>query len=360
MYPPVQNFIQVLEKDQPPVNIYVFTTKGVRSKLKLFETGNKKIRIIRMGKSGVGMNMLRRLWNYCFFFTGSFFYLLIKRPKRILYYETISSFPVWLYRRFINKKTAILIHYHEYTSPQEYQSGMWLTKVFHHREKWLYPRAKWVSHTNENRMKLFETDIAPVKITNPFIVPNYPPKAWYREAKGNDRTPTLRIVYIGALSLDTMYTKEFAQWVKQKNGEVTWHIYSNNILEEVQAFLKEINSPDIIIKNGLGYDELPAVLKEYDIGVILYKGHIPNYIYNAPNKLFEYLACGLDVWYPGVMKEIDLYETVNSFPKVLKVDFDKLDSFNLQIALNKEGLTKVVSPFFCEDAFASLATTLCD
>jgi hypothetical protein len=29
----------------------------------------------------------------------------------------------------------------------------------------------------------------------------------------------------------------------------------------------------------------------------LYKGHIPNYIYNVPNKVYEYLACGLQVWY---------------------------------------------------------------
>jgi hypothetical protein len=38
-------------------------------------------------------------------------------------------------------------------------------------------------------------------------------------------------------------------------------------------------------------------LINYDIGVTIYNGHIPNYIYNVPNKILEYLACGLNVWY---------------------------------------------------------------
>lgn len=49
--------------------------------------------------------------------------------------------------------------------------------------------------------------------------------------------------------------------------------------------------------NPIDYYELPKELIKYDIGLVLYKGHIPNYIYNVPNKVYEYLACGLQVWY---------------------------------------------------------------
>ena len=142
-----------------------------------------------------------------------------------------------------------------------------------------------------------------------------------------------------------MFTVPFAEWVDQQNGKATWHIYTNNILKEARKFIEEMNSPHIIIKEGLSYDELPEILKKYDVGVILYNGHIPNYVYNAPNKLFEYLVCGLDVWYPGVMTEIRGYRTFNTFPKVVEVNFNNLDCFNLGSALNKEEVGKNCAPF---------------
>lgn len=53
------------------------------------------------------------------------------------------------------------------------------------------------------------------------------------------------------------------------------------------------------LDSGINYSDLPGVIRAYDVGVILYNGHIANYVFNAPNKLFEYLACGLDVWSPS-------------------------------------------------------------
>lgn len=35
----------------------------------------------------------------------------------------------------------------------------------------------------------------------------------------------------------------------------------------------------------------------YDVGLVLYNGIILNHIYSVPNNVFEYLACGLQVWY---------------------------------------------------------------
>ena len=59
---------------------------------------------------------------------------------------------------------------------------------------------------------------------------------------------------------------------------------------------------------------MPALLADYDIGLILYKAHTKNYKYNAPNKLFEYLVCGLKVFYPDVMLGIKPYITENIIP----------------------------------------------
>ena len=43
------------------------------------------------------------------------------------------------------------------------------------------------------------------------------------------------------------------------------------------------------------YMDLPMVLTEFDLGLIIYRGLIPNYQFNQPNKLWEYLGCKLPV-----------------------------------------------------------------
>jgi hypothetical protein len=43
------------------------------------------------------------------------------------------------------------------------------------------------------------------------------------------------------------------------------------------------------------YYQLPMELVKFDVGLVLYKGTIPNHVYSVPNKVYEYLNCGLDV-----------------------------------------------------------------
>lgn len=357
LYPPVQNLLRVLAKQQPGCKIYVYTTAASFFTLTPFECGNEYIKIIRLGKSGDQSSAINRMWNYGLFYMGCIGYLIAKGTRRILYYETLSSFPAWLYKRFFNRKAEVFIHYHEYTNAAEYEGGMKLTSFFHGLEKRLYPVAKWVSHTNLDRMQLFEKDLLPVKINQAQIVPNYPPASWLAGAKQEHQLP-LKIVYAGALSLDTMFTREFAAWVIRQNGKVIWHIYSYNITAEAKRYLNDLNVGSIRINAGVDYDELPAILKQYDVGVILYNGHIANYIYNAPNKLFEYLACGLDVWLPDIMTSALEYQTKQSFPKVIATDFSKLDGFVVEAAIDRTGLREVIPAYSCEKAFASLVSVL--
>ncbi len=353
LYPPVQNFIEVFGKTNPTQSLYIFTTTSITKELDKFTATASGTRIIRLGKSGQHITSYQRIQTYLLFYLGSFLYLLWLQPSRVLYYETISSFPVYLYRRFINKKVAVFIHYHEYTTPGEFEKGMMLTKWFHRLEKWLYPIAKWVSHTNLFRMQMFEKDISPVTITNPQVVPNYPPKSWYQPANDMKAMP-LKIVYAGSLSMDTMYTGSFAKWVVAQNGKVIWHIYAYNISNEAKTYLQSLQTNFIELKEGVNYRALPQILTQYQVGVILYMGHIPNYMYNAPNKLFEYLACGLDVWYPDIMTGIHAYDTNKTFPKVMPLNFNNLHNFDLDTVVSREGYTFHNPKFFCEDALALL------
>ncbi|MEO8763505.1 MAG: hypothetical protein ABI416_04420 [Ginsengibacter sp.] len=356
-YPPLQNLVNVLSESRPAARVDVFTTSGINNMLANFKSRHPNIRIIRFGKSGKGIYKALRIYYYALFNLRCLLSLVINRPSKILYYETLSSFPAYFYKRFFNKKIEIYIHYHEYTAPAEYRNGMRLTKLFHKHEHWLYPHAKWVSHTNEFRMQMFIRDIAPVRINQPKILANYPPKAWLKESLANRSIP-VKIVYIGSLSMDTMYTREFTKWVVAQNGKVTWDIYSFNITNEAKVFLETLNSEFIYLKDGINYNELPGILKLYDVGVLLYTGHILNYVFNAPNKLFEYLVCGLDVWYPEAMQGCKKYDSTEAWPKVLSLDFKDLDNYDLNKLMERTKTTPRFINFNCEDEFSDLIKTI--
>ena len=96
-------------------------------------------------------------------------------------------------------------------------------------------------------------------------------------------------------------------------------------------------SHNINFRGAISQSDFPLIISQYQIGLVLYKGHIPNYIYNAPNKLFEYLACGLDVWYPICMKGIDHIEERILIQKFYLLITDNIRDFNWQLAVCREG-----------------------
>ena len=355
LYPPIQNFIRFLEKKAVAKQVYILSTRNQSSGVNEFVSHSSHIKIVRVGKPDKKSNAVTRTINYAVFYVGCLWKLITKKPSAILYFETMSSFPAYIYKRFFNSKVKVMVHYHEYTAPEEYNDSMVLNKFFYRYEKWIYARTTWVSHTNAWRMKQFMHDISPVSIAGQaHILPNYPPANWKHSSKEKIILP-LKVIYAGALSMKTMFTKEFAEWVVRQNGLVIWDIYSLNITSDAKAFLESISSEWISLKKGVDYAALPEVLQKYDVGVILYKGHIDNYVYNAPNKLFEYWACGLDIWFPKIMTGSLPYITQGVYPKVMAVDFEDLSKLDLSSAIDRSGLSYSPSAFYAEDTFNELA-----
>jgi hypothetical protein len=76
------------------------------------------------------------------------------------------------------------IHYHEYTSTSVHLKGGKINRFSHQLEKWIYPKAKWISQTNTVRLDKFLSD-GKIKF-NPKIhkfLPNYSLKSWATQGK---------------------------------------------------------------------------------------------------------------------------------------------------------------------------------
>ena len=356
LYPPIQNLLVQLERTQIVFTVHVITTQDTGGEIPTFCLNSNRIKIVRYGKSGRVPSAFVRYWNYLKFHGWAVWYLITINPKRVLYFETLSSFPVYIYKYLFRSSAEVLIHYHEYTSPKEY-NNLKLMGFFHHLEKNLLLHAKWVSHTNIYRLEKFKEDIYPFIINNAFILPNYPPKSWYSPARQKIDVP-VKIVHVGALSLSHMYTKEFARWVLLQNGKAQWDIYGYNITEDTKAYINGLNSDFIRIMPGVSYDELPMILKAYQIGVILYQGVIPNHVYSVSNKLYEYLMCGLGVWFPSDIIGSYEYVTENSYPEVVKLFFNKLSDHKIDSAIDRTDFQLKRPDFYCEDVLKPLINKL--
>ena len=134
---------------------------------------------------------------------------------------------------------------------------------------------------------------------------------------------------------------------------VTWDIYSHQLNLETKQYITDLNSAHVNLKGEISYDNLPVALADYHVGVILYKGLSKNYIYNEPNKYFEYYVSGLDVWYPKEMTGMKANKQTANKPFVLELDFNDLPDDLLQKAL-QPGLFSKVNKYIAENVFDNL------
>jgi hypothetical protein len=353
-FPPAMNLLRVFENEiGSSVHITVFTTHPEKG-YHYFVPANKNIQIRRIGALQAGDNVVMRYLNYFIYYFGTFVSSLFLHPDKLFYYETFSAFVPLLLKTYFFKRAALFIHYHEYLTIPEYKA-LHIGNFFHRMEKKMYPRAAWISHTNQYRMNMFSEDVNGTGLKNRHIFPNYPPAAWGLHNEKTGVHSPLRLVYAGSFgSTETLYATEILDWVKQQQGKATLDIYSFNLSQEISNYIKRLDCSFIGVHGNIDYYDLPAVLQNYDVGLILYKGTTKNFEYNAPNKLFEYLACGLDVWYPDKMKGIWEYDTACGSGKVVRLDFEALDKYSIEDLVSRKAGPATTINYTCEQASREL------
>jgi len=332
-YPPTTNFLNIISSKEE-IDTRVWTTHNNKNRATFI---NKNInRINRVTLPSANEFKILRLFRYVFFNLNCLVGLILTKPDKIIYYESFSAGPVYLYLKFFAKTTKLIIHFHEYFSPSWYKTGMQVVSLYHKWEnKYLFKRAAWISQTNEDRISLFLKDNPNLESKRLFLLPNYPPENWISSNQQTEIKLPLKTVYIGTLSLDYSYIKEYCLWVRMMNGKVIFHIYGYNYNEETLDYLKSLHSPFIkFYEGGIDYYDVPTTLRNYDFGLILYKAITDNYKYNESNKLFEYLVCNLRVLYSDKMLGIRNYNAQS----VKAIDFDNLQNLKIDELISMKGI----------------------
>jgi len=347
-YPPIQNFLHFLNQVESSKKLTVISSRGRLNTLKF----NQSVKIYRLGRIRESKLILWLL--YIKFNLYTLILLFIKRPTTILYYESISSLSVIVYKKYINRKAKVYIHYHEYTTPKEYEEGSLFQLWVHRLEKRIYSSASWISHTNKVRLaKFLEDQKIDYQNDKHFTLPNYPSKNWPIQNKKWQKGQLLKLIFVGySAKSDSSYIVELVSWLKKTDLSIELNLFCIESGSIERDLIGEQENLSVNIYPAVEYFKLPKILSEHHVGLILYKGLTENYIYNAPNKLFEYLSCGLDVWYPNVMKGIYKYDSDVS-PKVVRLNFKNLieEVDELVVSENKDS-RKI--EYFSETIYRSL------
>lgn len=352
LFPPAMNLIDFLSKEED-IKLFICTNDKSKSSLTSYE--NSKVTIFR--PSSLTENSYWQYVNYFLFYSSSLFHLLWHRPETVIYIETLSSWPALVYKKIRRSKVRLMAHYHEYTEPGLYASGMVLSKWMHKWELQMYSRFSWISHTNTERMQMFKNDCDLNKMNEELfhIMPNYPSKEWINLKENNYADNKIkRLVFVGSLGYKNMYLKELLDWLAIYRDEFALDVYSYNIDAKAKLTLQECNLPNVQYHGGCNYYDLPAILKNYDIGLVIYKPFSKNTVHAVANKVFEYLACGLDVWFSSDMTYTYNYVRENVYPKVIPVNFEQLQQFDYKSAISREGIRFEPSPYYYEKVYVAL------
>jgi hypothetical protein len=390
-YPPATNAIRYFSV-RDDLHVLVVSSENEKGR-PAYVNDRVDLKRFRFGKRTVSM-VLR--WRHSLFWHWQAAKALAEfEPDVLLYFEPHSALAATIYYRWFQGQARLFIHHHEYYTASDYrQRGNRLTRINHFFEcRTLLPRADWVSQTNPDRLRFFQADHPEVPAENLHVLPNYPPQSWMAESKqpverrsdqsranrteiigaafqpaivkdGTSETcrtrktsgQQVRLVYVGSVSLQDTFIGPLVEWlVANPSLGLTLDVFAYNSDPATREFLQTANGDVVRFHDrGVDYDELPVLLRLFDVGVILYRCRTVNYQFNASNKLFEYLMCGLDVWYPPTMFGVKPYARDNAWPRVIEVDFENLDSLDLEKLRLRDGLPHVPWTESCETELAIL------
>lgn len=360
LYPPVTNLLDCLGT-HGGLACEVFTSHNRAGRPAYV---SRHARIHRFPSLRTGAGPLARLWTPLRFTLGTTRALIRFRPDAILYYEPHSAMPVFLYSRYVDPGARLLIHHHEYYEPDQFENpGMRIVKASHRLElTHLFRKADWVSQTNIDRVALMQRDCPFLDPAVVHALPNYPPREWALRVAETPRPgrPPLRCVHIGSVSLEDSYVREMCAWIATRQGAVTMDVYDYKIPARTRRFLASAEERGWVrcFDTGVAYPDLPRVLAEYHVGLVLHRGNTINYAYNTPNKLFEYLACGLDVWCPVDMPGVRTYLRRHAPPRVTALDFSRMGEFDVEDAVSQGRTRACMQDYACENALAPLVAAL--
>ena len=226
-----------------------------------------------------------------------FFYLLFRKPYSVYWSNDLDTLlPNYLVSRLYRK--PLIYDSHEYfCGVPEIQDRPLVKWVWQNLEAWIFPRLKHILTVNDSIAKLYESDygIRPKVLRNlgNALLPDNPKS---RSELGLSEDVFLVINQGSGINVDRGM-EEFFEALKLSDQDI--HLVLVGKGDVIPRLKKQTEDPSlkgrVHFVNPLPYQEMLHYTLAADLGISLDKDTNINYRYSLPNKLFDYLKCGLPV-----------------------------------------------------------------
>ncbi len=241
-----------------------------------------------------------RLWfNKGFLFYANynlrlFFFLLFRRYDLYLSNDLDSLLPNFLISKL--KRKPLVYDSHEYfTGVPEIQHRPVVKAVWTRLEKWIFPKLKDVITVNDSIAELYRQEYGKdVKVVRNISDSSLPEKVKTREDLGLPKDAFILINQGAGINVDRGM-EEALETLKLLPPRVVLLIVGNgDALPGLKKMAEELMlSGRVIFKPKQPYLEMLQYTLNSDCGLSLDKPLSPNYRFSLPNKVFDYIKCGL-------------------------------------------------------------------
>ena len=219
------------------------------------------------------------------------------------------------------KRKELVYDTHEYfLGVPEIQGNPFAKTVWTKIERWIFPKLKTVFTVNDSIANLYFQDygIRPKVFRN--ISPVQLPKTLKsRKDLGLPEDKKIVINQGSGINIDRGMEEALEAVLKLENS-VLLLVGSGDVIPQLKAVVEKNNVQDrVIFVDRVPYEELLHYTVNADVGISLDKDTNINYKYSLPNKLFDYIHCGLPVVCSNVIEVksiVDHYEIGESIEAV--------------------------------------------
>jgi glycosyltransferase involved in cell wall biosynthesis len=248
-----------------------------------------------------------------------FFFLLTQKSDVLLSNDLDTLLANFMVSRL--KRKELVYDTHEYfLGVPEIQDNRLAKSVWTFIEKWIFPQLKTVFTVNNSIANLYEQDYG----TRPKVFRNISPvvlpeKRKTREELGLPLDKKIVINQGSGMNVDRGIEEAFEAILKLEDA-VLLLVGSGDVIPKLKAMVKEQNAEDkVIFVDRVPYQELLQYTLNADVGISLDKDTNINYRFSLPNKLFDYIHCGIPVVCSNVIEVktiVDEYRVGKSIEKV--------------------------------------------
>lgn len=248
---------------------------------------------------------------YASFNISLFFFLLFAKAD-VLLANDLDTLPANFFCSKIKSQTLVYDSHEYFTGVPEIQERPFVNNTWKRIERFILPKIKYAYTVNQSIARLYkeEYNIDFAVVRNLPLKRNAGVKSKSRKELGLPENKRIILLQGSGINVDRG-GEEAVQAMEFLDNAVLLIIGSGDVIDTLKSMSeKPTIKGKVIFKGKLPYSEMLEYTANADVGISFDKDTNINYRFSLPNKIFDYLQCGIPVLasrLPEIEKVITAY-----------------------------------------------------